>query len=126
MNPRLKADAGPLDSPHVLAMPRCGSHEVFEGTELVAGGGSTSTVMTEHGAYTSGSTELRTEHVAVVECKACGEILVGAQFYYTPEDLANMKAEARARKAANAKRKKYKVCKEFFASSRSLIFFGLY
>ena len=58
---------------------------------MVAGGGSTSTVMTEEGAFTSGSTELRTEQVAVVKCKACGEILNSARnYHYTAEELAQL------------------------------------
>lgn len=61
---------------------------------MVAGGGSTSTVMTEDGAFTSGSTELRTKQVAVVKCKDCGEILNGERDYHlTQQELDQLEEE---------------------------------
>ena len=63
----------------------------------MAGGGGASTVMTEDGAFTSGSTGLQTKQVAVVKCKDCGEILNEERnYHYTAEELARMKAELQA------------------------------
>ena len=55
--------------------------------------------MTEHGAFTSGSTELRTKQVAVVKCKACGEILNGERDYIlTPEEQEQKLKEQKTRR----------------------------
>ena len=65
---------------------------------MVAGGGGTSRVITEDGAFTSGSTELRTEQVQVFKCKDCGEILnQGRNYHYTAEELAQLEAERLAK-----------------------------
>ena len=81
--------------------PRCGSHEAFEGTEVVAGGNSGSVgITTEDGVSMSRSTGLQTKQVTVIKCKNCGEILNGERnYHYTPEELAQIQKHNHAREA---------------------------
>ena len=74
--------------------PRCGSHEVFKGTEVVGSSGGTVTMTNEYGMSLSRSTGVETKQVQVIKCKACGEILGQERDYlYTPEELAYRKTQ---------------------------------
>ena len=80
--------------------PRCGSREVFQGTEVVGSSGGTVTMTNEHGMSLSRSTGMETKQVQVIKCKACGEILSQEHnYFYTQEELAQIAAQRRKSEA---------------------------